>query len=152
MEGDSPTAISPAYDQALGRIKSAGLRDTAFRRRLIRLLIAESPRALSVEEIHEHPITNKADLVTVYRNVDTLIQIALLKRLTDESGKSFYKLNVLQEPSLSITCRNCHSVHDAPLSVHSQLETLARSYGYSNLTSRCEVIGCCEECARKEEI
>lgn len=150
MDVNSGPAPSATFDQALQHIKKAGLRDTCFRRRLIQLLIDESPRALSVEEIHVHPATKAADLVTVYRNMDALTQIELLRRLSDESGKPLYKLNAFQEPTLSITCRNCHSVHEAPLSVHSQLETLARSYGYSSLTSRCEVIGYCEDCARKE--
>lgn len=151
MDAESRETIPDAYNHAIQRIKKAGLRDTGFRRKLIELLVKESPRALSVEEIHAAPCTGNADLVTAYRNVDALTQIGLLKRHSDESGKALYKLHTLEEPTLSITCRNCHSVQETPLEVHSTLEQLAHSYGYSSLTSRCEVIGYCENCARIQE-
>lgn len=151
MDAKTDLAPSNRLDQAIQRLKDSGLRFTRFRRKLIELLLDESPRALSVEEIHTHPVTSKADLVTVYRNVDALVQIELLKRLSDENGKSIYKLNELREPTLSITCRDCHSVHESPLVVHAQLENLARSIGYTSLSSKCEVVGYCEDCARKRK-
>lgn len=137
-------------DQALLRLKSSGLRSTEFRKNLVELLIEEAPKAMTVEAIHAHPKTCAADLVTVYRNVDALTRIELLKRLSDESGASLYKLNDYDQLTLSITCRSCHSVHESPLAMGDQVESVAKAIGFTHLRSRCEVVGYCEECTNTQ--
>ncbi len=135
--------------KALDRLVEAGLRRTDFRRKLFALLVESEPYALSVEEIRNHPLAERPDAVTVYRNVEALMRIGLLDCVTDEKGRSRYRLNETQGPQLKIACRDCHAtlVHSSPMLP--ELESVARALGYTGLNSRWEITGYCEDCAEK---
>lgn len=129
------------------RLRQAGLKGTRFRISLIDLLSCQSPRALSVKEIHHLGFGSEPDLATVYRNVDALTKAGILKRMTDEEGKALYMLNRSSEPTLSLTCRNCHAVQESPFTIPEELEQAIEALGYSDLQSSCKVMGICKNCS-----
>ncbi len=149
MEIECLTNLKSRYDQVIKRMTNAGLRCTKFRRNLFTLLFDSEPYALSVEEIRTHPVTQQPDAVTVYRNVEVLTRVGLLNCVTDEKGRVRYRLKENDGPKLTIACRDCHATLVRSSPIIPELESVARDLGYSELNSRLEITGYCEECAEK---
>lgn len=149
MPLESSTDLNTRCELAMDRLASSGLRRTSFRRKLFALLLDSEPYALSVGEIRGHPIARKPDAVTVYRNVEVLTRIGLLDRITDEKGRSRYRLSEVDGPNLKIACRDCHATVLHPSPRLPELESLAQELGYSGISSRWEITGYCEDCGER---
>ena len=147
METESTRPQSDALEEACQLLKSTKLKRTNVRLRLVELLLQAMPRALSVKEIHGHCFDSKPDLATIYRNVETLTSVEILKRVSDDHGKALYTIHRSSTPSLSLTCRSCHSVEESPFSIPSALEKEIAALGYSELQSSYKAIGLCRDCS-----
>lgn len=155
MESERDTSLEERQDQVLRRMRDAGLRLTKFRRNLIALLLEEEPYTLSVEEIHSRSTSSSPDLVTVYRNVESLTQIGILDCITDGKGPLRYRLNDLNEKggtTLKIACRDCHATLVRSSPILPQLESVARDLGYRRLKANWEITGYCEDCSDKHSL
>lgn len=152
MESERGKSVEERLDQVLHLMRDAGLRLTKFRRNLIALLLEEEPYTLSVEEIHTRSTSSSPDLVTVYRNIESLTQIGILDCVNDGKGPSRYRLNDSNEnqgTKLKIACRDCHAtlVHSSP--ELAKLEKVAHELGYRGLSSNLEITGYCEDCTEE---
>lgn len=149
MEAQQTSHLKSRYNHAMGRLTSSGLRRTKFRSNLLSLLIESEPYALSVEEILSHPTTERPDTVTVYRNIQALTRIGIIDCVADEKGRFRYRLNETDGPQLKIACRDCHTTLVRSSPMLPELESVARGLGYSALSSRWEITGYCEDCAKE---
>lgn len=128
------------------RISSAGLRMTQPRLNLFKIL-ESAPRPLSAEEILEAPDGINLDLVTIYRNLSTFVELGLVQTIQLESGKQLFELqNSNNDHHHHIVCRQCHSVVRLDLCFGAELEKYARTLGFSKLSHTIEVFGICSDC------
>ena len=146
MSSKGETNTEERRERLLSRLQSAQLRVTKFRRNLIELLIENEPYALSVDELHSLSTPLSPDLVTVYRNVEALLEIGILDRTIESKGPARYRLKENSETELKVSCRQCHAtlVHNSPMI--SELEKVAHQFGYRELSSNWEIKGYCKDC------
>tara|TARA_B110000037_G_scaffold218512_1_gene281668 strand:- start:1311 stop:1772 length:462 start_codon:yes stop_codon:yes gene_type:complete len=149
MERERKISLKERRDNILDLMKEAGMRLTNVRREMLTLLFEEEAYALSTEEIHSRFTESSPDLVTVYRNIESLIKIGVLDCLADSKGPSRYRLVESNGTKLKISCRDCHSTAVDSSPMLSQLENVARELGYHKLQANLEITGYCEDCSEK---
>ncbi len=76
------------------RIASAGLRSGAARTRVVELLAREGQCLIGAQEIVDHLRADAApgSQASVYRVLDELLGLALVRRVTDEHGVAHYEI------------------------------------------------------------
>jgi Fe2+ or Zn2+ uptake regulation protein len=124
----------PFTDMALARMKEAGLRITMPRVQVIRA-IAGSHKAQTVQHIYERIVTDggRTDLVSVYRTLQTLIQLHLVHHIGSVDG--FHP------------CRSCGNVEEICSHRHGQnLDELGPLGDFVPESYRIEVLGTCGAC------
>lgn len=137
-----------AYAQALEQLRAHGLRITAPRKAMLRVL-ANERRPLSVEELHREVGNRTADLVTIYRSIEAFEKAGVAQRHVWDSGKSCYELLVRAHHHHHVICRECGQVDVLPGCEAERFEQSARNLGYTALTHVLEVYGVCKTCAKK---
>lgn len=133
------------YDEAITSLKKERYRITEPRKALLRLLI-ESKKPLSAEEAHASLGSDKYDLVTVYRNLETFESAGVALRIPTESGKSLFELNAEEHHHHHIICRKCHKAEKLDHCEMEKLEELATKLGFTEVTHVLELYGVCDEC------
>lgn len=132
-------------------LKSSGL--AANENRLMILeLIGSNNCPLSAQDIYEtlqrrHSINR----VTVYRNLDLLVEHNLLERLSGGGRAFFYGLapNAHHRPHPHFYCRNCGSMHClSPESLTIDTEPLQRTFPGHIDNVEVRVDGICRSCLR----
>ena len=147
--GHHPQDAGAAHEAALAALKSAGLRLTAPRSAML-LALARARGPMPVEDIRRAS-GEDADLVTVYRSMEALEKIGLVRRHVLESGKSLYELCDPRRPGEHhhhVICRVCGRMSPLPGCRAEVFENAARELGYGELTHVLEVYGVCPDCAR----
>ncbi len=145
----STTNSATAAQSAIETLAGTSLRVTAPRKRLIHLL-AEAEHPLSVEEIHS--LSNEEmDIVTIYRNIAVFVEHKVVQAIPMENGKQLFELARIDEHYHHIICRVCHSSERMELCFGKELETYARSKGFSQLHHLIEVFGLCNKCESKHK-
>ncbi len=139
----------PFTDMALARMKEAGLRITMPRVQVIRA-IAGSHKAQTVQHIYERIVTDggRTDLVSVYRTLQTLIQLHLVHHIGSVDG--FHPCNhetAHEDISEHLICRSCGNVEEICSHRHGQnLDELGPLGDFVPESYRIEVLGTCGAC------
>lgn len=134
------------YDK---RLREQGLRVTQQRIKILKLLNS-SKQPLSIDQIHFelNKLKSKFDLVTLYRNLNSLKEAGLIGDIITETGKIHYEF--LREPfhhHHHIVCQSCNKVEHLEicgLDIHTKV---IESMGYKNINHRLEFFGICKSCA-----
>jgi len=129
-------------------MKEKSLRITSPRLAMLQIL-AEASNPLSAEEIYEQAGDGTLDLVTVYRNLESLDNAGIVQRHPLERGRSLYALTTPGHHHHHVICRHCGKIERLPSCDTSRLEAAARSQGFSNLTHVMEIYGVCPLCSQK---
>ncbi len=84
------------FEDALGRLREAGLRPTRQRLALARLLFDHGDRHVSAEDLHAEVRTLdiKVSLATIYNTLNQFTKAGLLREVTVESGRAWFDTNV----------------------------------------------------------
>lgn len=127
------------------RLRAAGGRMTRKRERVLATL-ERMDRPASAEQIREQAELPASDLVTVYRNLDTLEGLGVLQRVPLENGTHLFELTAPDEHYHHLICRHCHRAERLELCVGTGINTLARAKGYADITHTLEIYGLCPEC------
>jgi Fur family ferric uptake transcriptional regulator len=133
-------------EQALVRVRAAGLRVTEARRALLRALAA-SKVPLPVDEIHRRSGRGKSDRVTVYRNLEALERAGIVRLHPLEKGRSLYALETPGHHHHHVVCRACGAIERLEACDAGPVEAGARAKGYTRLTHVLEVHGLCPRCS-----
>jgi Fur family ferric uptake transcriptional regulator len=126
-------------------LRDHGHRVTEPRKAILAVLTHEHG-PFTVEEIHGRMAKGLCDVVTVYRCVAALEEIALVRRCDFGDGSYRYEFNTGEHHHHHIVCRSCHRVETLDLCVADGLERMARQLGYGNVTHTLEIFGICAEC------
>lgn len=134
--------------RALEELHTHGMRVTEPRKAMLGILTREHG-PFSAEELH-HKLKGKGcDVVTVYRSLQAMEEIGVVRRCDFGDGTYRYEINHGEHHHHHIVCRVCRSVEVLDRCDVSKLERLAREKGYANISHTLEIFGVCPKCAKK---
>jgi len=87
--------VAPSSSTALERLRAAGLRPTRQRLALARLLLENSDRHVTAEQLHGEAVAAmiRVSLATVYNTLHQFTQAGLLREVVVEPGRSYFDTN-----------------------------------------------------------
>ncbi|MBN2218817.1 MAG: transcriptional repressor [Kosmotogaceae bacterium] len=137
-------------DQLKAELKKRNQRMTAQRELILRLFLEAGTEHLSADEIH-HKIQGKnfrISKATVYRTIELLADIGLLRKIVFEDGIVRYELVKKGEHHHHhIICSNCGAVVEFHLDNLEELEELVKSRtGYTIDDHQLKFYGLCPKC------
>lgn len=135
-------------EHALACLHSGGKRVTKARRQLLHVL-AHTHQHLTADEIADLLKDEGVHRVTVYRTLDTLVEVGAVTHVQSPGGATAYHLAT--ESHLHGHCISCQKVVALPTGVFNDA-TLAmlRSVGFVFDVNRSSLLGVCAACREKE--
>jgi Fur family ferric uptake transcriptional regulator len=133
----------------LARFRSAGMRITKSRQRIVTTLL-RADRPLSLHEIQAGAATEavRPDFTTVFRIMNTLEKMQLVQKVNLKRASRYYELVNPQEHHDHIVCTECGRVtlmmEACPVEKYQR--TVERRYGYADLKHSLEFFGKCPAC------
>jgi Fur family ferric uptake transcriptional regulator len=147
----SPVAAT-SVETAVHVLRARGLRVSAARRLVIEALFA-ADRPLTADEIAAglEGWLPASDLASVYRNLDTLEQIGLVRHLHVGHGAGLYSLASAGDLEF-VTCEQCGALEAVPGSrLDGVREALRRELGYRVRFSHFPIVGTCAACQKEHK-
>jgi Fe2+ or Zn2+ uptake regulation protein len=148
----SPAARSATLDAALKTVRAHGLRASSARRLLLAALIA-AERPITAEAIARglDGRVPPSDLGSVYRNLDALERIGLIRRLRAAHGAALYALAPPDDAGY-VACDRCGEVRVVDRSVLATVSAaLHDALGWEATFLQVPIVGICPGCAHKED-
>lgn len=111
-------------------------------------------------ERHDHPTADELymtireefpniSLGTVYRNLNLLVELGEIQRLTCGDGADHFDADT--SPHYHFVCRDCGRVKDLPMSTLSDMNQLAEKYVEGHVESHTIYFyGSCSDCSKKK--
>ena len=129
-------------------------------RRRDRKITAPRQAILEVLRRHQHPLTNReihaalgtaeCDLATVYRNLNTLEEMGMVRRFDFGDGTARFELLTEGDDGHHhhLVCTKCSLVVEVDGCFTDEVEArLAQTHGFTQITHRLEFFGLCPKCA-----
>jgi Fur family ferric uptake transcriptional regulator len=142
----SPTVTASSVDAAVTALRERGLRVSAARRLVLEVLYgAEGP--LPAERIAEglEGRIPRSDLASVYRNLETLEEVGLVRHVHLGHGPGLYALAAPEHEYL--VCESCHAVRTvASHELDRVRESIRRRFGYEARFTHFPIVGLCPDC------
>jgi Fur family ferric uptake transcriptional regulator len=146
-----PSLAAPDVEAAVDVLRSRGLRISSARRLVLEALYAaEAP--ISAEQIADGLSGRlpRSDLASVYRNLETLEQVGLVRHCHLGHGPGLYLPTGAQEREY-LVCDSCSTVLAVEPSEMDAVRTLIHErFGYEARFSHFPILGLCADCAREE--
>ena len=130
-------------------IKEAGLRVTAHRVLVLSLLARVKQPTTVYELVEDLRKKENIDQATVYRNLNSLHEAGLLRRLDFNHGHAHYELET-GRASHQLVCSNCETIEKIEgISVDDTVKKmLKKSKKFKQITTHSmEIYGICRTCA-----
>jgi len=137
------------------RFGQTGLKLTAPRREVIRLLEKKQSAHLGAEEVHAALRAQgvRINLSSVYRTLNLLVALGLVHRI--DLSESHVHFGLEHGTQAHFRCEVCGEVTEVFLAGHTglaqHLQGLARKHSFELTHSRIEAEGRCKRCASKEK-
>jgi Fur family transcriptional regulator, ferric uptake regulator len=139
-----PPGPAPTLASALGAIRARGLRVSTTRRQILEELFAED-RPLSAEALAGR--LPRGDLGSVYRNLERLEAIGLVRHVHLGHGPGLYALATRREVEF-VTCERCGSFEAVdPARLDGARGLIERELGYRPRFSHFPIVGTCAGCS-----
>ena len=149
----SPPADAPTARAAIAALRSSGLRLSSARRLLVDALVA-ADGPVSAERIATglEGRVPASDLASVYRNLETLEQLGLVRHVHFGHGPGLYALAGAGEREY-LSCERC-GAHLAvpPAALDGVRGALREAFGWEARFTHFPVVGACPACTRNEEL
>lgn len=145
----APTLGAPDVESAVAALRAHGLRLSSARRVVIEALFA-APAPVSAAEIAGglEGRVPASDVAAVYRNLELLEEIGLVRHLHQGHGPGRYTL-ADRARSDYLHCERCGELRGvAPSALANAREAIRASTGYEARFSHFPVVGLCAACAR----
>jgi Fur family ferric uptake transcriptional regulator len=131
---------APDLAAALNALRAAGLRISASRRQVLEALYAHST-PLKAEEL-----AKDGDLASVYRNLDTLEEVGLVRHVHLGHGPGLYSLAARDDVEF-VTCERCGAYEAVePRRLDPARELIERELGYRPRFTHFPIVGVCRTC------
>jgi Fur family ferric uptake transcriptional regulator len=133
----APALHAPDLPTALATLRAKGMRVSASRRQVLEALYADR-RPQTAEELAQD-----GDLASVYRNLDVLEAIGLVRHVHLGHGPGLYSLDDVE----FVTCERC-GAHEAiePDALDEAREAIERATGYRARFTHFPIVGVCARC------
>jgi Fur family ferric uptake transcriptional regulator len=132
-----PAATVPA---AVTRLRARGMRVSAARRQVIEALFAAEAPATA------EALAGGADLGSVYRNLDTLERVGLVRHFHVGHGPGLYALTEREQPGYA-ACEHCGAHRPLPAEALARVAAAVReAVGYEARLSHFPIVGRCPDC------
>jgi Fur family ferric uptake transcriptional regulator len=142
---------APDVESAVGTLRSKGLRVSAARRLVLEALYA-TRAPVSAEQIAGGLAGRlpRSDLASVYRNLDTLEQLGLVRHCHLGHGPGRYLAAGASEHEF-LVCDSCDAVSAVEPGRMDAVRALIRErFGYEARFTHFPILGLCAACARAE--
>ena len=143
----TPPLAAQSVESAVDLLRSRGLRVSSARRLVIEALFA-AERPITAEEIAAglEGWLPSSDLASVYRNLDTLEELGLVRHFHAGHGAGLYSLASASEPEF-VSCEQCGAFEAVPPGRLDGVRTLIeRETGYRARFSHFPIVGTCASC------
>lgn len=113
-------------------------------------IFKHAKKPLSVNEIFAMLKNHKADKVTLYRNVESLAKVGVLKQIRLKDRQAYYEL-IERNHHHHLICKQCGKIKDISNCNLDDLNKKVLSMtGFSTITEHSlEFFGICASCAKK---
>jgi Fur family ferric uptake transcriptional regulator len=142
----SPALSATNVEAAVEALRERGLRVSAARRLVLEALFsAEGP--LSAERIAEglEGRLPRSDLASVYRNLETLEEVGLVRHVHLGHGPGLYALAAPEHEYL--VCESCHAVRSVASEELDEVRARVRErFGYEARFAHFPLVGLCPDC------
>lgn len=149
----SPGVSVESVDGAIDAMRERGLRVSAARRLVLEsLFAAEGP--VSAERIAEGVAGRvpRSDLASVYRNLETLEELGIVRHVHLGHGPGLYALTGASAREY-LVCESCDAVRAVPSdeldSIRAQIH---ETFGFHARFGHFPIVGLCPECAKDDEL
>jgi Fur family transcriptional regulator, ferric uptake regulator len=150
--GTGPRLHAPDLDSAIERLRASGLRVSAARRLVLEALYrAEAP--VTAEQVAGGLAGRlpRSDLASVYRNLETLEEIGLVRHFHLGHGPGLYAPAGTGEREY-LVCDSCGSVKAVEPKQMKPVRTLIQKrFGYEARFSHFPILGLCADCSREAD-
>jgi Fe2+ or Zn2+ uptake regulation protein len=146
-----PRLAAPDMDAAVEALRSHGLRVSAARRLVLETLFAaEGP--IPADRIADGLAGRlpRSDLASVYRNLETLETVGLVRHFHLGHGPGLYGLTGADEREY-LVCDSCGTVTTVdPQQMDPVRSLIEERFGFEARFSHFPILGLCARCARKQ--
>ncbi len=145
------TLEAPDLDTAVDELRARGLRVSAARRLVLEALYA-APGPITAEQIATGLAGKlpRSDLASVYRNLETLEQVGLVRHAHLGHGPGLYTPAGLGEREY-LVCNSCSAVLGVkPGEMEPVRALIEKRFGFDARFSHFPIFGLCADCAREE--
>jgi Fur family ferric uptake transcriptional regulator len=150
--GTGPRLDAPDLDAAVDTLRASGLRVSAARRLVLETLYgAEGP--VTAEQVAGglDGRLPRSDLASVYRNLETLEELGLVRHFHLGHGPGLYAPAGAEREYL--VCDSCGSVKAVePEQMNPVRKLIQKRFGYAARFSHFPILGLCADCASKAEV
>jgi Fur family transcriptional regulator, ferric uptake regulator len=139
----------PLIKDLIDRCRATGLRRTkALEQLLVTLADAERPMTLN-ELSHSERLSDQCDKATVFRLLQRLTAIGIIRRLGLHERAAYFTLLIPGRHQDYLICTECGNIQpiQAPCPVHQLEREIGEKTGYKNLYHELEFFGVCPACA-----
>jgi Fur family transcriptional regulator, ferric uptake regulator len=147
----APPLEATDLDAAAEALRARGLRVSSARRLVLETLFA-APGPISAEQIATGLSGRlpRSDLASVYRNLETLEGVGLVRHFHLGHGPGLYVLSGREEREY-LVCDSCSSVLAVdPDDLQAVRSYVKQRFGYEARFTHFPIVGLCAECARGE--
>jgi Fe2+ or Zn2+ uptake regulation protein len=132
-------------------LKNNGLKVTQARLKLLDIF-KRGKKPLSIKQIAEQLGDTEADMVTLYRNVESLENLGLIKQMRFNDRQAYYEL-ITENHHHHLVCKSCGKISDVnECSVTIQGPKLLKTHGFAKVTDHSlEFFGICDNCVKKKK-
>lgn len=141
--------VAADAETAVGILRARGLRVTSARRLVIEALFA-ADAPVTAERIADglDGRMPRSDIASVYRNLETLEQLGLVRHVHLGHGAGLYVLAGREREF--VACERCGAYEAvAPGQLDAVREAVRRLSGYEARFSHFPIVGLCPDCARE---
>jgi Fur family ferric uptake transcriptional regulator len=130
--------------QSARQLKTGGLKITSARLMLLDIL-KHAKKPLSVKELTKN--LGGVDLVTLYRNIEALENLELVKKINLKDRQAYYELADDGRHHHHLICTNCGKLEDIEIPEIKLSKTFLKNRGFSKVTEHSlEFFGLCSKC------
>ncbi len=147
VSSTAPPVVAPDLDAAVAALRDRGLRVSAARRLVLESLYA-SGEPLSAEQIADglDGRLPKSDLASVYRNLETLEEVGLVRHVHLGHGPGRY-LAAGAGPREYVVCERCDKVERLDDALADLRALVRERTGYEARFTHFPIVGLCPACA-----
>ncbi len=152
LSRSTPALVLVDVDAAVAALRARGLRVSAARRLVLEaLFLADGP--VSADQLAEGLAgrITRSDLTSVYRNLETLEQLGIVRHVHLGHGPGLYTLAESSEREY-LLCESCDAVQVVePGSLERARAAIEEALGFRARFSHFPIVGLCSTCLERSE-